>query len=147
MTYGMAEPADLEELFTYLSDLHRTEIANFTRITGLGWQDFVNAIAAWADQSGAWVQKDRFGRVLFIWGARHWPGRTGVFLLCTRAFFDHTGTNLRRVRQILKQTRQPGEIVSVVTYSGHPKARKWAKVVGFTDVVEDMGGLRFTLAG
>lgn len=150
MRFELAEPNDLVELFTYLSDLHRTEIANFAALTGLGEEDFRNAIGAWADQHGAWVAKDRFGRVLCVWGARPTPGRPltdSIFFLCTRAFFDRTGANLRAVRTYLAGARNPYRPVTVVTYSQHPKARKWARVLGFNNVLDDpSGGLRFTLA-
>ncbi len=144
--HEMATPDDLVELFQYLSDLHRREIANFCEITGLGWADFQNAIAAWADKTGAWTLRDELGRVLAVWGSRPTGGKTSIFMLCTRAFFDKTGTNLREVKRLLARQRQPGEMITVVTYSRHPKARRWAHFLGFNHAVEDGGGVRFTLA-
>lgn len=145
--HDMATPEDLVEVFTYLSDLHRAEIANFCEVTGMGWQDFQNAIAMWVEKFGAWTLKDQFGRVLGVWSARPNPGGpTSIFLLCSRAFFDHTGRNLREVRRLLRRQRRVGEVVTVVSYSRHPKAVKWARLIGFNNVAEDSGGLRFTCA-
>lgn len=146
MIWAPAEPDDIVELFQYLSDLHKHEVVECANANGVSEEDVRNMVGLWVDKCGGWTAKDKFGRVLCMASfSQGLPFEDHVWLFATRAFFDHTGANLRDIRRrldiMVKQTKRR---YSTLTFSKHPGAAKWAKVLGFNEMRPDGSGVRFT---
>lgn len=152
MKFEPGNQNDMAYLIKHISPLHEHELNMCATANGVTAQTVLDMLAVWAEICGVWVAKDDKGRVIAVYSLRpdtKNPLVTGVWLFCTKWFFKDFRRNMRELRaetdRVAAGLAAKGKALQTLTYSQRPNAEKWAKVLGFTDVVEQgMYGRLFT---
>lgn len=150
MRFKPAGHREMAYVVDHLSDLHRNELETAAAANKISVEQMLYMIGLWIDAHGAWAAFDDKGRVLCIYSESAASGKLlgtmSIWFFCSKWFFKETGKNLRMVRQAFDEwhAANPHRRYTTLTFTGHPKAEKWARLLGFNQVYEADGALRFT---
>lgn len=147
MIVGPGTLQDFGELAQNLSDLHADELRRAAALMNTTVSFFIDAMAVWMDAHGATVAK-RGGKVVAMWSHAphpHLENTDAIWFLATKAFFDDMVANFRACRrQIGEEQKQIGKELTVLSWSLHPKAEQWGRLIGFDKIQPEGMALRFT---
>lgn len=150
MRFQPAGHREMAYVVDHLSDMHRKEIETAAKANGITVEQMLYMIGIWIDAHGAWAAFDEKGRVLCIYSESEQAGKLlgtmSIWFFATKWFFKKTGRNLRMVRKAFDEwhAAAPHRRYTTLTFTGHPKAEKWARLLGFNQVYDDHGAMRFT---
>jgi hypothetical protein len=140
-----ATEADFEEMVNNLSDLHTAEIAAVAEHVGFTPEVILGVILSSIEFQPTTTAK-RDGKVIAMWSHAPLTDETNaIWFLATKAFFDNTVANFRFCRrQIGDEQAVIQKNLTVVSWSKHPKAAQWGRLIGFDTIQQEGSALRFT---
>lgn len=145
MIVSKTTAADFEELVTNLSDLHASEIGTVAENVGFPPEVVLGVIGDSVHFQPTTTAK-RDGKVIAVWSHAPLTDETNaIWFLATKAFFDNTVANFRFCRrQIGAEQAVIQKNLTVVSWSKHPKAAQWGRLIGFDTIQQEGSALRFT---